>query len=206
MAGYIEKSLGAGEEVVAIARFHWWYTAKAVLALVFLAWVLIGFYIFFRMMVRKWTTEIGVYVDPQHHRRGVGSLLYAAMFPLIEQRGFRSILAGIELPNPASVRLHEKFGMTQVGTLPNIGFKLGSFRRQRGLSSAIRPSHRSLRRSGRASLWTGASMRAFSTDSRSRPEGEAPCSGSCSPPSLTTWMAFSFYWALSSYFRSRRSG
>jgi uncharacterized membrane protein YdbT with pleckstrin-like domain len=60
MAGYIEKSLGAGEEVVAIARFHWWYTVKAVLALVFLAWVLIGFYIFFRMMVRKWTTEIGV--------------------------------------------------------------------------------------------------------------------------------------------------
>jgi uncharacterized membrane protein YdbT with pleckstrin-like domain len=60
MAGYIEKSLGAGEEIVAIARFHWWYTAKAVLALVFLAWILVGFYIFFSMMVRKWTTEIGV--------------------------------------------------------------------------------------------------------------------------------------------------
>src|SRR5437763_17163350 len=60
MAGYIEKSLGAGEEIVAIARFHWWYTVKAVLALVFLAWILIGFYIFFAMMIRKWTTEIGV--------------------------------------------------------------------------------------------------------------------------------------------------
>jgi uncharacterized membrane protein YdbT with pleckstrin-like domain len=60
MAGYIEKSLGAGEEIVAIARFHWWYTVKAVLALVFLAWILVGFYIFFAMMIRKWTTEIGV--------------------------------------------------------------------------------------------------------------------------------------------------
>ena len=60
MAGYIEKSLGAGEEVVAIARFHWWYTAKAVLALVFLAWILVGCYIFFSMMIRRWTTEIGV--------------------------------------------------------------------------------------------------------------------------------------------------
>ena len=57
---YIEKSLGAGEEIVAEARFHWWYTAKAVLALVFLAFVLVGFYIFFRMMLRKWTTEIAV--------------------------------------------------------------------------------------------------------------------------------------------------
>jgi uncharacterized membrane protein YdbT with pleckstrin-like domain len=60
MARYIEKSLGAGEEIVAEAEFHWWYTAKAVLALVFLAWILIGFYIFFAMMIRKWTTEIGV--------------------------------------------------------------------------------------------------------------------------------------------------
>ena len=57
---YIEKSLGAGEEVVAIARFHWWYTVKSVLALIFLGWLLIGFYIFFQRMIRKWTTEIGV--------------------------------------------------------------------------------------------------------------------------------------------------
>ena len=57
---YIEKSLGANEKIVAIARFHWWYTVKAVLALVFLGWLLIGFYIFFQMMIRKWTTEIGV--------------------------------------------------------------------------------------------------------------------------------------------------
>jgi uncharacterized membrane protein YdbT with pleckstrin-like domain len=57
---YIEKSLGANEKIVANARFHWWYTAKAVLALVFLGWLLIGFYIFFQMMIRKWTTEIGV--------------------------------------------------------------------------------------------------------------------------------------------------
>lgn len=57
---YIERSLGANEKIVAIARFHWWYTVKAVLALVFLGWLLIGFYIFFQMMIRKWTTEIGV--------------------------------------------------------------------------------------------------------------------------------------------------
>ena len=57
---YIEKSLGEGERIVAIARFHWWYTFKSVLALLFLAWILIGFYIFFTRMYRKWTTEIGV--------------------------------------------------------------------------------------------------------------------------------------------------
>ena len=58
--GYIEQSLGTGEIVVAKARFHWWYTLKAVLALLFLGIVIIGIVIFFTMMIRKWTTEIGV--------------------------------------------------------------------------------------------------------------------------------------------------
>jgi uncharacterized membrane protein YdbT with pleckstrin-like domain len=57
---YIEKSLGEGERIVAMARFHWWYTLKSVVLLVLLAWVLVGFYIFFKRMIRKWTTEIGV--------------------------------------------------------------------------------------------------------------------------------------------------
>ena len=58
--GYIEQSLGASEELVAKARFHWWYTVKAVLALVFLGIFIVGIVIFFSMMIRKWTTEIGV--------------------------------------------------------------------------------------------------------------------------------------------------
>ena len=58
--GYIEQSLGTGEKLVAKAEFHWWYTVKAVLALVFLGIFIVGIVIFFRMMIRKWTTEIGV--------------------------------------------------------------------------------------------------------------------------------------------------
>jgi uncharacterized membrane protein YdbT with pleckstrin-like domain len=57
---YIEKSLGEGERVIMRAHFHWWYSAKAWLALIFLFWCLIGFWIFFDMMIRKWTTELAV--------------------------------------------------------------------------------------------------------------------------------------------------
>jgi uncharacterized membrane protein YdbT with pleckstrin-like domain len=57
---YIDKSLGDGERLVARAEFHWWYTFKAVLALVVLGIVIIGIVIFLRMMLRKWTTEIGI--------------------------------------------------------------------------------------------------------------------------------------------------
>ncbi|HVP83663.1 MAG TPA: PH domain-containing protein [Rhizomicrobium sp.] len=57
---YIDKSLGEGERLVARAQFHWWYSFKAWLALIFLFWCIIGIVIFVRMMLRKWTTEIGI--------------------------------------------------------------------------------------------------------------------------------------------------
>ena len=40
--GYIEKSLGVGETLVAKAHFHWWYSFKAWLALIFLGIFLVG--------------------------------------------------------------------------------------------------------------------------------------------------------------------
>lgn len=58
---YIEKSLGEGERLIMRAHFHWWYSLKAWLALIFLFWLLgLGIYIFFALMIRKWTTEIGI--------------------------------------------------------------------------------------------------------------------------------------------------
>lgn len=75
-----------------------------------------------------WTTEIGVYVEHASHGRGVGRALYDALFPALESAGFRTILAGIALPNEASVKLHEALGMKLVGTLPSVGFKHGRWR------------------------------------------------------------------------------
>jgi uncharacterized membrane protein YdbT with pleckstrin-like domain len=57
---YIERSLGSGEKLVTRAHFHWWYSLKAWLALLVLGVFIIGIIIFFDMMIRKWTTEIGV--------------------------------------------------------------------------------------------------------------------------------------------------
>ena len=71
---YIEQSLGAGEKLVARAQFHWWYTLKAVLALVFLGIFIIGIVIFFQMMIRKWTTEIGVTTHRFVEKTGLFSL------------------------------------------------------------------------------------------------------------------------------------
>ena len=57
---YIRNSLGDGETIIAEAHFPWTYSALAWAALIFLGIVLIGIVIFISMMVKKWTTEIGV--------------------------------------------------------------------------------------------------------------------------------------------------
>ena len=71
---YIEKSLGQGETLIARARFHWWYTFKALLALVLLGWIVIGIFIFFAMMLKKWSTEIGVTTHRFVEKTGIFSL------------------------------------------------------------------------------------------------------------------------------------
>lgn len=71
---YIENSLGTNEKLIARAHFHWWYSLKAWLALILLFWCLIGIFIFFSMMIRKWTTEIGVTTSRVVEKTGLVSL------------------------------------------------------------------------------------------------------------------------------------
>jgi L-amino acid N-acyltransferase YncA len=73
----------------------------------------------------QWTVETSVYVADSARRRGVGRTLYRELFPMLEAQGYASIISGITLPNEASVRLHESFGMVQVALLPAVGHKFG---------------------------------------------------------------------------------
>lgn len=73
----------------------------------------------------RWSTEIGVYVRPDSRGAGVGGALYRRLIPMLFGQGYRTVIAGIALPNEPSVRLHEDFGMTHVGTFPRVGYKLG---------------------------------------------------------------------------------
>ncbi len=76
----------------------------------------------------RWTADVTVYVAPDHHRRGVGRALYAALFELLRAQGVRNLCAGITLPNQASVGLHEAMGFRPVGVYREIAYKLGAWR------------------------------------------------------------------------------
>ena len=71
------------------------------------------------------TVESSVYVDPAFQRRGHGRRLYEALLKELVTRDVHCVLAGIALPNPASVALHESLGFRPAGTLPEVGLKFG---------------------------------------------------------------------------------
>src|SRR3954447_12781041 len=58
----------------------------------------------------RWSVESGIYLDAAAQGRGLGCLLLTVHLDLLERLGFITVIAGIALPNGASVALHEKLG------------------------------------------------------------------------------------------------
>ncbi|TXS55606.1 GNAT family N-acetyltransferase [Streptomyces sp. t39] len=73
------------------------------------------------------SVEVSVYCAPQAVGRGVGTLLYGALFAALEGEDLHRAYAGVALPNDASVRLHTRFGFHHVGTYAEVGRKFGRY-------------------------------------------------------------------------------
>ncbi|HEX7081633.1 MAG TPA: arsinothricin resistance N-acetyltransferase ArsN1 family B [Gammaproteobacteria bacterium] len=71
------------------------------------------------------SVESTIYLRPDCGGRGLGSALYRALIDELRSRGLHCVIGGIALPNPASVRLHEKLGFEKVAHFREVGFKLG---------------------------------------------------------------------------------
>ncbi|WP_431994759.1 N-acetyltransferase family protein [Streptomyces griseoflavus] len=71
------------------------------------------------------SVETTVYVAPGAGRRGIGTLLYTALFEALKGEDLHRAYAGIAQPNDASTRLHECFGFRHVGTYREVGRKFG---------------------------------------------------------------------------------
>jgi L-amino acid N-acyltransferase YncA len=75
----------------------------------------------------RWSTAVSVYLEPGRRRTGTGSALYRALFARLAARGYRTALAGITLPNEASLGLHRALGFEPVGTYRRVGWKSGAW-------------------------------------------------------------------------------
>ncbi|GAA3106530.1 N-acetyltransferase family protein [Streptomyces rectiviolaceus] len=73
------------------------------------------------------SVEVSVYCAPDAAGRGIGTLLYKALFEALEGEDLHRAYAGIAQPNDASGRLHERFGFRHVGTYREVGRKFGRY-------------------------------------------------------------------------------
>lgn len=74
----------------------------------------------------RWSVAT-VYVHEAHRGQRIGRSLYDRLLALLRSQGFANAYAGIALPNPASVALHESIGMRLVGVYERVGWKSGAW-------------------------------------------------------------------------------
>lgn len=72
------------------------------------------------------TVATMIYLRPAARGRGIGRGLYELALPEL-RRAFHTAVAGITLPNPASVALHERVGFEPVGVFREVGHKHGGW-------------------------------------------------------------------------------
>jgi phosphinothricin acetyltransferase len=73
------------------------------------------------------SVETTIYLDPAATSHGIGRRLYARLLDLLAEEEVHRAYAGIALPNPASIALHEALGFRHVGTFDEAGRKLGRY-------------------------------------------------------------------------------
>jgi len=76
----------------------------------------------------RWAVDVTVYIDAAHRQRGMGRALYTGLFAILRGQNYFRAFAGITLPNPGSVGVHEAMGFKPVAIYRNVGHKLGEWR------------------------------------------------------------------------------
>ncbi|MFF6958946.1 MULTISPECIES: GNAT family N-acetyltransferase [unclassified Streptomyces] len=73
------------------------------------------------------SVETTIYLAHDAGGRGIGTLLYTALFEALAEENLHRAYAGVTLPNAASLRLHERFGFRPVGVYEEVGHKFGAY-------------------------------------------------------------------------------
>lgn len=71
----------------------------------------------------RYVVESAIYLQAGMERQGIGRKLYAELFEQLRQREFRSVIAGVSIPNEASSAAHRSMGFRLVGVFEKVGFK-----------------------------------------------------------------------------------
>lgn len=73
----------------------------------------------------EYASEVSIYVRNAAKQKGIGTQLYTQLFDDLQDTDTHAVVAGISLPNDASVRFHERLGFEKVAHFKEVGYKLG---------------------------------------------------------------------------------
>src|SRR5262245_37051578 len=73
------------------------------------------------------SVETSVYCTPEAVGKGLGRRLYDRLFEALAPEDVHRAYAGVTLPNPASVGLHEAIGFRKLAVYHEVGRKFGRF-------------------------------------------------------------------------------
>ena len=73
----------------------------------------------------KYSVEHGIYVQKNHHRKGLGRLLMKRLIERAREQEYHVLIGGIDMANANSIALHQSLGFAHAGTVLQAGFKFG---------------------------------------------------------------------------------
>jgi phosphinothricin acetyltransferase len=73
------------------------------------------------------SVETSIYCANDAKGRGIGAKMYRVLLEELKGEDINRVLAGITLPNEASLALHRKFGFTDVGVFTQCGRKFDRY-------------------------------------------------------------------------------
>ncbi|MDL2285398.1 N-acetyltransferase family protein [Desulfovibrio sp. OttesenSCG-928-F07] len=75
----------------------------------------------------QWNAELSLYLHKDFTGKGLGPLLFDKLIQLSVLQGLHNLYGLVTSPNPASEKLHARFGFTKAGTWQKTGFKNGQW-------------------------------------------------------------------------------
>ena len=71
----------------------------------------------------RYSVEHSVHVRSDQRGKGIGTRLVQELLPLARAMGKHVMVGGIDASNQGSIRMHERLGFEQMGTMPEVGRK-----------------------------------------------------------------------------------